>query len=383
MNTGLRAALQSILVLAAFGCPPVGANEPKARLTAEELRSRMAATQRRIKSVYTVYRSGLDRAGADLGEEYYSYRIMAADAGGDFYLVATHGYSTLPWHADPHQQNAILRGTRFSNVNPVNRTYVELEWPQNSGLPGTATKEFFMTATGIWPFEKRPAPEHLGRGRPYMLKDVAQSTEYSLVRPTLELVDGRWCHVLERPGLDRLWLDADRGCVLQAREYFAPNGHLMQRFEHEGMAELAPGVWLPRWVRNLQYNDQSPLPEHRTVPRLNSFVTLCEVRVNAIPEGVFSYTPERGAVRLGPDHVPISCEAGEVEHLDHMTEWITAYAFKPESGLSYSPFLWVFSGFLATVAGRELLLRWRRPPPSELAISPHSPPSSTPAAPVT
>ena len=380
-NSGLGATLPTVLVFVALGSNCAGADEPKALLSPAELRSRIAATQGQIRSVYAVYRSGLDKSGIDLHDEYYSYRIMAADAGGDFYLVATHGYTTLPWFADPHQQNGVLRGTRFLNVNPVNRTYTEREWPPDAGLPGTATKEFVMTATGIWPFEKRPAPEHLGPGRPYMLKDVARSTDYTLVRPSLELTDGRWCHVLERPGVDRLWLDADRGCVLMAREYFGPTGHLMQRFEHAGLAEFAPGVWLPRWVRNVQYEDRSPLPEQRAVPRSDSLVTLCEVRVNAVPEGIFSYTPDRGAVRLGPDSVPLGCVPGEVEHLDHVAEWVSTYAFQPEEKPNRSPYLWVFGGLLATVLGRELL-RARRFRSACPPVAP-GPSPSPPAPPVT
>ena len=374
----MASPLRVALVLVTLGCCRAEAHEPKAHLTPVELRARIAATQRVIKAVYAVYRSGIDRSGARTSEEYYSYRVMAADSNGDFYLVATHGYSSLTWSDDPFQQNGVLRGTRFVNDNPVNRTYVELDWSPSATLPGTATKEFFMTSTGIWPFERRPAPEHLGPGRPYMLKDVARSAAYSSVMPTLESIDGRWCHVLERPGVDRLWLDADRGCVLMAREYFGPNGHLMQRFEHSGLIEHAPGVWLPRWVRNVQYDE--PVPEIRTPPRLDSLVTFLEVRINSVPEGVFTYTPQRGAVKIGPSGDTVGCEPGEVEHLDHLAEWVRAYTFNPEPVPSRSPFVWALGGLLALLAGRKLLtLRSRRRALRSKSLpAPHAPSSLPP-----
>ena len=92
-----------------------------------------------------------------------------------------------------------------------------------------------------------------------MLNEVVASNEYSVVRPLQEEIDKRFCHVLERPAYDRLWIDVERGCALLARETHAQlNGALVQRIELSGHKEVSPGIWFPTKLRNIQYDYLCP-----------------------------------------------------------------------------------------------------------------------------
>jgi hypothetical protein len=70
--------------------------------------------------------------------------------------------------------------------------------------------------------------------------------------------------VLEYPGYDRLWIDTERGCALLAREtHSSRNGALVQRIELSGHREVAPGIWLPSSIRNIQYDYNAVSEEGR------------------------------------------------------------------------------------------------------------------------
>jgi hypothetical protein len=333
---------------------------PMATATPAELRAQIGRCQSLIRSIYVEYCSGLDISGRTTGEEYCPHRILVASFDGDFSLVATHGYTTLPWAQDPFQQNAVLMKTRFVNDNPINRTCLQFDIAGDATLPGSAPREFFMTATGVWPFSHRPAPRYLGLGHPFMLKDIARSSRYDCVRRYQEKIDGRWCHVLECPGVDRLWLDVERGASLKARECFAPDGRIVQRFECLGHTELGAGIWLPRWIKNVRYDYLAPSVVSQGEILRSTLITCLVIRANDPPAGVFSYRPAPGTICLnGRDGVSLVAD-GELNHLDHMNEWIGAYASHESSRVSFwsrasGPAVWALPGLLLSAG-----LWWKR-----------------------
>src|SRR5665213_4288683 len=148
------------------------------------------------------------------------------------------------------QRRAYISGNRVVSEFPVNRVFSEGTFTPSEGLPGTLPREFFFLATGIWPLNAIKPPRH--RGRPYVLREIAECDTHSVVRPNLEDVDGRWCHVLEDPDVDSLWLDVERECALVARETRDPeNRALVQRIELRRHVEVSPQIWMPTSIRNI------------------------------------------------------------------------------------------------------------------------------------
>jgi hypothetical protein len=70
-------------------------------------------------------------------------------------------------------------------------------------------------------------------------------TRYS-VSPTQEKVNDRLCWVVEWPGMDRFWVDPERGFSIPRRAYcWAPGKPRRFEFLHSDYREVKPGLWLP------------------------------------------------------------------------------------------------------------------------------------------
>lgn len=335
-------------------------DERQPTVNADDLRRQIQRSQSNIESFVVVYRDGLARDGTEIKNDYYGFRKVAANSAGDCLLVATHGYINIPWFDDPFQQQGYLFGKRFKNVNPINRTVIEADWAPESPLPGSSPNEFFMTATGIWPFKLRPEPAHLGEGRPFMLKNVARSMAYS-VRPILERSDGRWCHVLERPGIDRLWLDAARNATLMCREYCNENGDVMQRFEHIGHTEVINNVWLPRWIRSIQYDHRNSDPKGRRRVVLDALITVLDLKLNCTTDDLFSYNYSSGDSILTREGEILNELPGGIDHLENLSRWLQRRSENslPAISIGKSVF-WLFAAFVAMLTCCYLFRCWRR-----------------------
>lgn len=320
----------SILYLSLAGANIAGASQddrgtpPPAVFSAEQLRHEIATQQNRIEGFHVEYRSDsytdedARRAGA------YAHAILAVQEPDRLLSLLAHGTREVSWELDPHLQRVIINGERALNINDVNRTYLEEELPAGEPLPGTLTEEFFFHATGLYPLTARPMPKRLDDGvSPSMLRDVAASEEFNVVRHDQELCNGRWCHVLERPGLDVLWIDVERGCALLAREACdRKSGALMWRFECSGHREVAPGVWLPTSLRNIQFNYLARTEELRQKRVLDSDSQVLFADVNRVDDKLFEFHPPAGALQVNPTlgkHV--QTRPGGVDHLDQLVAW--------------------------------------------------------------
>ncbi len=159
-------------------------------------------------------------------------------------------------------------------------------------MPG----EFLLHATGMWPLKERPASRF--EGEPIALIEIAASRLYDTVRPLQEERDGRPCHVLEWPGRGSLWIDADRGFTLMARDLRDKNsGDVMERIELGGHREVKGGIWLPTWIRNIQFDFRAKTAEGRQRRAIDGSLRLLAVQVNEdVPAELFHFAAPPGAV---------------------------------------------------------------------------------------
>ncbi|MDR3637795.1 MAG: hypothetical protein P4L84_28575 [Isosphaeraceae bacterium] len=304
--------------------PPGEGQPPAARYAAAELRARIAATQRRITSIRVETHSSdySDDAAQRAGT--YVHRVIAAKAPASLLHISAHGRRFMDWRVDPEGQHAIIAGGKALNIYDVNRAYIENPWPEEQALPGTLPTELFFQATGIFPLTKRPAPRDPFDGEsPAMFVDVCASQLYDRVRPAQERVGERWCHVLEHPGCEALWIDVERGCALLAREsYHRETGALAWRIECSGHREVVPGVWIPESIRNLHFDYLARTPEARKRRLMDTRVAVVRAEVNSVSDDEFRFVPPPGALRLnGPNDRPIQAVAGGEELLDELVGW--------------------------------------------------------------
>ena len=134
------------------------------------------------------------------------------------------------------------------------------------------------------PKEAYASDPELSRFLPFCLR--ADQAAYQ-VRKELEEIDGALCHVVERPGHDILWIDAQHGFQLRRRTLFQKPGQLLSEFRATDVRERAPGVWLPTRQLAVAYNMESDPPEYRGRVRFVLTNTLAEARFGELPDDLF------------------------------------------------------------------------------------------------
>ncbi|MGC8639201.1 MAG: hypothetical protein ACP5XB_04905 [Isosphaeraceae bacterium] len=79
----------------------------------------------------------------------------------------------------------------------------------------------------------------------FSVADAFGKGEYSIA-PAPSQVDGKKCILLERPGLDKVWIDPSRGYALLKREWnWAKGKPLKVRITNSELREESKGLWLP------------------------------------------------------------------------------------------------------------------------------------------
>jgi hypothetical protein len=311
------------LGLLLFQATTAAAEPPAATMTAPELRAALRKAQDAIQSLFVVYTSD-DYDESRYAKGHYLHRTIAAKAPDSLLHMTAHGDAVLPWIDDPYQQRARVRNGHLFNEYPFNRSYFEQDVDlKKDGLPGTLPQEFLFIATGVWPPTGVKPPRPVSPADPYVLKEVASSESYTQVRPRLESVAGRWCHVLERPGKDRLWIDVERGCALMAREtHAATTGRLAQRIELGGHREVRPGIWFPMEMTNIRYDHDASGEEKQGRVWKNAKHEVLEVHINDVDDAVFQWEPPPGALCLPDDTLPFQSKPGGIEHIAAMASWV-------------------------------------------------------------
>lgn len=78
------------------------------------------------------------------------------------------------------------------------------------------------------------------------------------VRDKQEEIDGHWCHVVERPSRDVIWIDVSHGFVARQRTFSYLDVKIYE-WHNRDLVERAPGIWLPaKQERRTFFNAASP-----------------------------------------------------------------------------------------------------------------------------
>jgi hypothetical protein len=118
-------------------------------------------------------------------------------------------------------------------IFPVQMTPAELLYMELIGYESPRAVERVPTLRGI------------GNPHPFDLLDVLSDDSYS-IRFAEPMSDIKII-VLEKPGVERIWLDEDRGfAVVKRQRNWNDSDVPMMMIENSEFVELADGVWLPR-----------------------------------------------------------------------------------------------------------------------------------------
>ncbi len=109
------------------------------------------------------------------------------------------------------------------------------------------------------------------------------------IRDGTEAADGFPCAVVERAGHEKLWLDPRTNYGIRKRElYDRPSGAIKERRTNRNFAEVAPGIWLPLAGRRESIAPPSAAEPYRGRPLYTSEYSVRSVRVNDVPDSLFT-----------------------------------------------------------------------------------------------
>jgi len=319
--------------------PPAGiAGEDRpATLGTKELKQRLIEANARVRAWYVEYESERQLSTGQPAESYL-HRVVAAKAPDSFFHWGSHGTAGLDWRDDPLQQRLVLTSSMAVAERPLHRSFHSLSLAPHSPLPGSAPGEFLFLALGWWQFDKRPPPAMLGDV--YSVFPAIARTPRYVANPRQELVHGRWCHILENPGRDKLWLDCQRNCAILARELFdVQTGLLAERIESNGHWEVQPGTWAPSEFRNRLVDPTATPPNGANgVKTVDSVLKVLQVRLNdQVSDDLFRFEPLPGSIELDEDGQLKQELPGSADYMESVVGWTQRhYRFSalpvPDSG---------------------------------------------------
>jgi hypothetical protein len=228
-------------------------------------------------------------------------RITAAAHGSLRFADTRHAADGLPFDLDLERNQVWLDPERIIAYYPARRVATarakgkrDAAWEQRAWevqrVPVFECLAWWPPDDTLPPAKLDPKQEH-----PFFLHEALARPGYR-VRPLQELVDGTWCVVLERPGVDTCWFDPAHGFALRRREFHATAGPVFLRYDLGDYRQEGPGVWLPRTLRRLVCRTEGAGGAAHPVVVGDEAGTVLHWQVNDVPRGTFACRPPAGAL---------------------------------------------------------------------------------------
>jgi hypothetical protein len=116
-------------------------------------------------------------------------------------------------------------------------------------------------------------------GLPFLPEFLRANIRRYEVLSSQEEVDGVLCWVVQWPGMDRFWVDPNRGFAVPRRQYcFGPGKPLRFEFRNRDYREVKPGLWFPF----VQVEDRYASIEREKEALWGKVITRSEYRVKSI-----------------------------------------------------------------------------------------------------
>jgi hypothetical protein len=388
-----------------------------ATLTLEQIREGFARAREELRSLLVEYQTSGSSTQDGKTSPVDLYGIVAA-RGLYRFVDYAHAGNRQEWETSRQRTRVIYTGKTLDVFFTSQRIYETSVKNAQSESTLKVKNDFVLDCLGWWPPDD-PTPVPLIQGvRPFYLHailspqgqraftpptiagilgavsapslptvagtlaDVAlKERRFALpdfrVLPRQEQVDGAWCHVLDQPGCDRLWIDPKVGFRARRRElYSGTSPDLVARYELSDFRECS-GVWIP-WT----FSRTQIFPNQRTgAPnglRLQADATVVRAEVNQTPEEFFHFQPPPGTLVRNRDTTEITQVPGGRDLLDSEIETVRRPVAQGTLDLRTAAQKWETSGaflavFLAVgLTGWVVWIVWRgrREPTGSVAAAP-------------
>jgi hypothetical protein len=246
-----------------------------------------------------------------------SHHVFAA-RGPFRFEETTHASTLIPYELDVNQNLVFLTEDSLTIFYPLTRYCETSERHAHTHYAWEVKAPVYLECLGWWPpDDKTKLPEE---DSPLFLSKALAKEGWRIL-PHQVRIDNIWCYVLERPGVDKLWLDPSIGFALRRRERYS--GRPAVTFAHYELSdyrEAAPGIFLPWMLRRRVFNPR--LISKDGLPSM-TFESVCRVirtEVNHVQPQLFRFTPPPGTLIKDLDTLKVTQTPGGLEWLDALVE---------------------------------------------------------------
>jgi hypothetical protein len=283
-----------LLALAFLVLPPeLSAAPPGELLTIDQLIEGMRtidnafAPPRCFRVQYTQHTVPFDAKGNPIPARESTLKVDYARKGDMLYCLvnrkATSIPDLIPSELITWRDNVCTQRIRDGvNVLPylLPQGYAYFRYTENIFADCYRLLEYRSSTDRTHPYAKRPSDEFIH----LLPRMVLENKKHYRLRPQLEDVDGAPCHVLEWPGRDQIWIDANHGFIVRYRKLFLAPDKPITEWYNRDLVEKQPGLWLPSHQETVRYAGPhepeewqgKPWYKSTTTPRLISFAELSD-----------------------------------------------------------------------------------------------------------
>jgi hypothetical protein len=317
---GLRRRV--LMLMLGVAMPGVAAGEPgpspRAVYSLDQIRKGISESRDRLRSIEVEFEAP-ERDPSDGTQAPGILRRVVAARDASRYVYSVHFNADQPSGLDLETNEIYYDGTSkvLQDFRPAQR-YCETFQRNADNFSWKVRCEFFLECTGWWPPGDRS--QLPARESPFFLFE-ALADERCRVLPLQEKVGEAWCHVVERPGVDRLWLDPEIGFAPRRRQWY--HGHpTIRNIEYtlSDYREAAPKVWIPWRLRRLVVNPTRRASEKPVGIEGEIEAVVVRAEVNQVPESRFRLAILPGTLIWDGDTGTLRQVPGGLAFLDVVAE---------------------------------------------------------------
>lgn len=244
-------------------------------------------------------------------------RRTVAIRGAARYIGSWHSTEDCPEDLDLRSSETYYDGHFIWKYRPHERfcTYFD------HGVDALAIQvkwDFVVECLGWWPSDDSASPPKWSS--PFFLHE-ALADPSCRIAPKEEQIDGAWCCVVERPGVDRLWIDPAVGFLPRRREWM--HGRPSEKaitYELSDYREASRGMWIPWRMIRTTFNPGAIPPDAGSVPAEKVEASLIKSDVNRVPMEQFQFKPKPGVLMCDAATDKVQQVPGGLEFLDEVVE---------------------------------------------------------------
>jgi len=355
---GMGFVLASCLVAGLVQClagerpPGTGAADPGAgrasTLTLETVQRSAVDALKRLSSLEVEYKATIRTRGKTEGDHFFVRRLAAKE--NRRYLktriLVDRGQGAIE---EQHAYHSYYDGKSWDVYYPHSHRYEVAARFVKHPSAMKAVGEPFLECIAWFPPGDKSTPPAMS-GRPFFLQHLFGKEKCRLL-PQQQQFEGEWCHGIEVPGLDLLWIANSSGTLMRRNRLDPAKGKPFMEYVLKDHREVAPGIVLPYRIVRIERS----VLDGAVLLEMN--YTVLDAEVNAVPDALFDFRPAPGTLIYDRDSDTQKQVPGGLSFLEEISGRVVAGSGTRAAPRTLSAFLVIALGMTAVGCVSCLVVR--------------------------